>query len=87
MPFLAWRRCRQDRTRHGPGWCTILPDELSAFVAAQAITAALLARPRSGEGQHVRLSLQRAVVTFLRGSDIMRYWEEWLSMSLKGRFN
>ncbi|HTT78182.1 MAG TPA: CoA transferase, partial [Stellaceae bacterium] len=33
---------------------TILPDKLTAITASQAITAALLARERSGEGQHVR---------------------------------
>jgi len=36
---------------------TILPDKLTGVVAAQAITAALLARARTGEGQHVRLSM------------------------------
>jgi crotonobetainyl-CoA:carnitine CoA-transferase CaiB-like acyl-CoA transferase len=39
-------------------------------VAAQAITAALLARERTGEGQHVRLSMLDAVVAFLWGSDM-----------------
>ena len=33
---------------------TILPDKLTAVTAAQAITAALLARERTGQGQHVR---------------------------------
>jgi crotonobetainyl-CoA:carnitine CoA-transferase CaiB-like acyl-CoA transferase len=36
---------------------TILPDKLTAITASQAITAALLARERTGEGQHVRLSM------------------------------
>jgi crotonobetainyl-CoA:carnitine CoA-transferase CaiB-like acyl-CoA transferase len=49
---------------------TILPDKLTGVVAAQAITAALLARERSGEGQHVRLSMLDAVVAFLWGSDM-----------------
>jgi len=49
---------------------TILPDKLTGFVAAQAITAALLARARTGEGQHVRLSMLGAVVAFLWGSDM-----------------
>src|SRR6266436_912327 len=35
---------------------TILPDKLTGITAAQAITAALLARARTGQGQHVQLS-------------------------------
>ena len=49
---------------------TILPDKLTGIVAAQAITAALLARERTGEGQHVRLAMLDAVVAFLWGSDM-----------------
>jgi len=49
---------------------TILPDKLTGYVSAQAITAALLARTRTGEGQHVRLSMLGAVVAFLWGSDM-----------------
>ncbi len=49
---------------------TILPDKLTGVVAAQAITAALLARARTGEGQHVRLSMLGAVAAFLWGSDM-----------------
>jgi crotonobetainyl-CoA:carnitine CoA-transferase CaiB-like acyl-CoA transferase len=49
---------------------TIVPDKLTAIVASQAITAALLARERTGQGQHVRLSMLDAVVSFLWGSDM-----------------
>jgi crotonobetainyl-CoA:carnitine CoA-transferase CaiB-like acyl-CoA transferase len=49
---------------------TILPDKLTAITASQAITAALLARERSGEGQHVRLSMLEAVMAFLWASDM-----------------
>lgn len=49
---------------------TILPDKLTGIVAAQAITAALLARARTGEGQHVRLSMLEAVIAFLWSSDM-----------------
>ncbi|HXO91447.1 MAG TPA: CoA transferase [Stellaceae bacterium] len=49
---------------------TILPDKLTAITASQAITAALLARERSGEGQHVRLSMLEAVMAFLWSSDM-----------------
>jgi len=49
---------------------TILPDKLTAITAAQAITAALLARARTGEGQHVRLSMLDAIIAFLWSSDM-----------------
>jgi crotonobetainyl-CoA:carnitine CoA-transferase CaiB-like acyl-CoA transferase len=49
---------------------TILPDKLTAITASQAITAALLARERTGNGQHVRLSMLEAVVFFLWPSDM-----------------
>src|SRR4051794_5321468 len=49
---------------------TILPDKLTAITASQAITSALLARERTGEGQHVRLSMLEAVVAFLWASDM-----------------
>ncbi len=40
----------------------IIPDKVTAITAAQAITAALLARERTGEGQHVRLSMIDAMI-------------------------
>ncbi|HEB91463.1 MAG TPA: CoA transferase [Deltaproteobacteria bacterium] len=40
----------------------IVPDKVTALTAAQAITAALLARERTGEGQHVRLSMIDAMI-------------------------
>jgi crotonobetainyl-CoA:carnitine CoA-transferase CaiB-like acyl-CoA transferase len=49
---------------------TILPDKLTAITASQAITSALLARERTGQGQHVRLSMLEAVVAFLWSSDM-----------------
>jgi len=49
---------------------TILPDKLTAITASQAITAALLARARTGEGQHVRLAMLDAVLAFLWPSDM-----------------
>ena len=49
---------------------TILPDKLTAITNSQAITAALLARERTGEGQHVRLSMLEAVLSFLWASDM-----------------
>ena len=47
-----------------------LPDKLAGVVASQAITAALLTRERTGEGQHVRLSMLDAVLNFLWASDM-----------------
>ena len=49
---------------------TILPDKLTAVVASQASTAALLTRERTGKGQHVRLSMLDAVLNFLWASDM-----------------
>lgn len=49
---------------------TILPDKLTGMTMAQAITAALAARGKSGEGQHVRVSMLDAVVAFLWASDM-----------------
>jgi crotonobetainyl-CoA:carnitine CoA-transferase CaiB-like acyl-CoA transferase len=49
---------------------TIIPDKLTAITASQAITAGLLARERTGEGQHVRLSMLEAVLAFLWASDM-----------------
>jgi crotonobetainyl-CoA:carnitine CoA-transferase CaiB-like acyl-CoA transferase len=49
---------------------TILPDKLTGIQAAQAIAAALFARERTGEGQHVRLAMLDTVVSFLWSSDM-----------------
>jgi crotonobetainyl-CoA:carnitine CoA-transferase CaiB-like acyl-CoA transferase len=49
---------------------TILPDKLTGYAAAQAITAALLARTQTGEGQHIKLSMLDTVVAFLWSSDM-----------------
>ncbi len=44
---------------------TIIPDKTTAVTAAQAITAALFARQRTGKGQHVRLAMLDAMVAYL----------------------
>ena len=49
---------------------TILPDKLTAIQASQAITSALFARERTGEGQHVTLSMLDTLVWFLWSSDM-----------------
>lgn len=48
---------------------TVLPDKFSAMCAAQAMGAALFHRARTGEGQHVRLSMLDAILSFLWASD------------------
>ena len=52
---------------------TILPDKLTAIQTAQSITAALLARARTGEGSHVQLSMLDTVLAFLWSSDMAGY--------------
>lgn len=49
---------------------TILPDKLTGYAASQAISAALFSRERTGKGQHIRLSMLDAIVSFLWGSDM-----------------
>ena len=49
---------------------TILPDKLTGITASQAVCAALFARERTGEGQHVRLSMLDSVVAFMWSSDM-----------------
>lgn len=44
---------------------TIVVDKITAVTAAQAVTAALLARERLGEGQHVEVAMLDAMVGFL----------------------
>ena len=44
---------------------TTIPDNTTAMTAAQAITAALFARERTGKGQHVRLAMLDTMIAFL----------------------
>jgi crotonobetainyl-CoA:carnitine CoA-transferase CaiB-like acyl-CoA transferase len=54
----------------------VLADKVTALFGAQAITAALLARERGLGGQHVRLSMLDAVVSFMwvdgAGNEVLR---------------
>jgi len=52
---------------------TIVADKLTALTAAQAMTAALLSRERTGEGQHVRLAMLDAMVSFLWPEAMLDY--------------
>ncbi|MBL4758099.1 MAG: CoA transferase [Rhizobiales bacterium] len=49
---------------------TILPDKLTGIQTSQAISAALFARERSGEGQAIKISMLDTVVAFLWSSDM-----------------
>ncbi|MBT4489188.1 MAG: CoA transferase [Rhodospirillaceae bacterium] len=49
---------------------TVVPDKVTALTASQAITAALLVRERTGEGQHITLSMLGAMVQFLWSTDM-----------------
>lgn len=44
---------------------TVIPDKTTGITAAQAITAALLARERTGEGQHIRVAMLDVMVAYL----------------------
>ena len=49
---------------------TILPDKLTGVATAQAITAALFHKAKTGEGQEVKISMLDTVISFLWGSDM-----------------
>jgi crotonobetainyl-CoA:carnitine CoA-transferase CaiB-like acyl-CoA transferase len=49
---------------------TVIPDKTTGITAAQAITAALLSRERTGEGQHVRVAMLDVMIAYL--------WQEGL---------
>eukprot|EP00656_Telonema_subtile_P008680 TRINITY_DN14052_c0_g1_i3.p1 TRINITY_DN14052_c0_g1~~TRINITY_DN14052_c0_g1_i3.p1 ORF type:complete len:205 (-),score=45.90 TRINITY_DN14052_c0_g1_i3:26-640(-) len=51
----------------------IIPDKLTGVKAAQAITAALLQRTRTGRGQHVKISMLDTVVAFLWAEGCLLY--------------
>ena len=44
---------------------TIIADYTTALTAAQAMTAALFARERTGKGQHIRLSMLDSMISYL----------------------
>src|SRR5437867_4332774 len=51
----------------------IIPDKVTALTAAQAMTAALLAREPTGEGQHVPLAMLDSVIAFLWPEGMARH--------------
>jgi crotonobetainyl-CoA:carnitine CoA-transferase CaiB-like acyl-CoA transferase len=52
---------------------TILADKTTSIFAAQAITAALFARERTGKGQHVRISLLDTMIGYLWPEGMMQH--------------
>jgi crotonobetainyl-CoA:carnitine CoA-transferase CaiB-like acyl-CoA transferase len=52
---------------------TIVADKTTAVYAAQAVCAALVARARTGEGQHIRLSMLDTMVAFLWPEAMTQY--------------
>ncbi len=44
---------------------TVVPDKVTALTSAQAITAALLGREKTGKGQHVKIAMLDAMIAFL----------------------
>ncbi|MEA2768275.1 MAG: hypothetical protein QOD93_1237 [Acetobacteraceae bacterium] len=52
---------------------TIVADKTTAIYAAQAVCAALVARGRTGQGQHIRLSMLDTMVAFLWPEAMTQY--------------
>ncbi len=52
---------------------TVVPDKNASLTMAQAITAALLHRERTGEGQHVKLAMLDALVAWLWPDGMMNH--------------
>jgi crotonobetainyl-CoA:carnitine CoA-transferase CaiB-like acyl-CoA transferase len=52
---------------------TIVADKTTAIFAAQAVTAALFARERTGEGQHIRLAMLDTMIAFLWPEAMTQY--------------
>ena len=55
----------EPKTRRPQMIRTIVADKTTAIFAAQAVTAALFARERSGEGQHIRLAMLDTMIAYL----------------------
>ncbi len=52
---------------------TIVADKTTAIFAAQAVTAALFARERTGEGQHIRLAMLDTMISYLWPEAMAQY--------------
>jgi crotonobetainyl-CoA:carnitine CoA-transferase CaiB-like acyl-CoA transferase len=61
------------RTRRPQMIRTIVADKTTAIFAAQAVTAALFARERTGEGQHIRLAMLDTMIAYLWPEAMTQY--------------
>jgi len=63
----------EPKTRRPQMIRTIVADETTAIFAAQAVTAALFARERTGEGQHIRLAMLDTMIAYLWPEAMTQY--------------
>jgi crotonobetainyl-CoA:carnitine CoA-transferase CaiB-like acyl-CoA transferase len=64
----------QGQGREAPGFMqTLMCDKVTAYTICQAVTAALFARERTGEGQHIDLSMMDAGLYFLFPDGFMHH--------------
>ena len=61
------------RTRRPQMIRTIIADKTTAIFAAQAVCAALYARERTGEGQHIRLAMLDTMIAYLWPEAMTQY--------------
>jgi crotonobetainyl-CoA:carnitine CoA-transferase CaiB-like acyl-CoA transferase len=63
----------EPKTRRPQMIRTIVADKTTAIFAAQAITAGLFARERTGEGQHIRLAMLDTMIAYLWPEAMAQY--------------
>jgi crotonobetainyl-CoA:carnitine CoA-transferase CaiB-like acyl-CoA transferase len=63
----------EPKTRRPQMIRTIVADKTTSIFAAQAITAALFARERTGEGQHIRLAMLDTMIAYLWPEAMTQY--------------
>jgi crotonobetainyl-CoA:carnitine CoA-transferase CaiB-like acyl-CoA transferase len=63
----------EPKTRRPQMIRTIVADKTMAIFAAQAVTAALFARERTGEGQHIRLAMLDTMIAYLWPEAMTQY--------------
>ncbi len=61
----------EPKTRRPQMIRTIVADKTTAIFAAQAVCAALYARERTGEGQHIRLAMLDTMIAYLSRPDLI----------------
>jgi crotonobetainyl-CoA:carnitine CoA-transferase CaiB-like acyl-CoA transferase len=63
----------EPKTRRPQMIRTIVADKTTAIFAAQAVTAALFARQRTGEGQNIRLAMLDTMISYLWPEAMSQY--------------